>query len=490
MAKAIFDCLLDKNKFLSLAKCFSFTPGVSLLFSGGDFDSSKYSFLFLFPKKAFSIISEKGPYNKQFFFEKVFPLDRGDPWELLKSEIGDFSLEEDENIPITCGYISYEFAKDFHHKERKDIPLALFLSYAFVLRFDHQSNSLKIYFIDKDMDHLPNLEKNYIEKLSKGSFWKEFFKLPEGAWHTGLLDIGFLEGKENEIENFKIQTSSSSEKHLSFPFCAKDRYIEKIKKIQKLIEEGEVYEVNLSHELVINRPKGSDPFSFFLKLNEINPAPFSAYLKLKDFSIVSSSPERFLFKEKNYVETRPIKGTINRGESANEDLENMAYLRSSEKEKAELRMITDLSRNDLYPVCEKNSVEAKELFRIEKYSNVFHMLSVIIGKSKKGLHPVDIIKSCFPGGSVTGCPKLASQKVIASFEERERGIYTGSIGYFTNRGDFDFNIAIRTLLFKKDAIYLPVGGAILLDSDPEKEYFETYFKAKSMLEALNLKVTL
>ena len=262
----------------------------------------------------------------------------------------------------------------------------------------------------------------------------------------------------------------------------------KIKKIQELIAEGEVYEVNLSHELVIDKPKWIDPFSVFLEINRTNPAPFSAYLKLKDYSIVSSSPERFLLKEKKYLETRPIKGTINRGMTEKEDLENIAYLLSSEKEKAELRMISDLLRNDLYLTCEKNSIEAKELFRIEKYSNVFHMLSIIVGKSKENIHPVDILKHCFPGGSITGCPKLASQNVIAAFEKRERGIYTGCIGYFAKNGDFDFNIAIRTMFFQKKMIYLPVGGAILLDSDPEKEYFETYYKAKSMLEALKLQV--
>lgn len=493
MSKTIFACLFDKDKFLSLGKCFSSTEGFSLLFSGGDFDSSRYSYMFIMPKKAFSIVSEKKSYRRKFFFEKVIHTDNIDPWALLKNEFQNFS-NDGENVPIACGYIGYEFGKDFHQKEKKDIPLSFFLFYTFILKFDHINGILRVFFIDSELDHLPIEEKTIIEKLSKGSSWENFLKNSPDEWND-LLNEHFGINKKKGI--FKgtsplgpLLSFFKENKTLPPFFCAKESYLDKIKKIKTLIEEGEVYEVNLSHELVIDRPNKSDPFFIFLKLNEINPSPFSAYLNLKDFVVVSSSPERFLLKKKNYLETRPIKGTINRGESKREDELNLHYLRSSEKERSELRMITDLLRNDLYPVSKTNSIEAKELFRVEKYSNVFHMLSIVCGEAKEGVHPVDIIKSCFPSGSVTGCPKLASQKVIASFEERERGIYTGSIGYFTNKGDFDFNIAIRTLLFKKDRIFMPVGGAILIDSDPEKEYFETYFKAKSMLEALNMKVTL
>lgn len=475
------DLSLDKDKFLSIADYFSDQIGTSLFFSGSDVDSSKNSFIALFPKKAFSLVSKNKKSLEQLPFENRILVDEQNCFEELKKQLGQFSDEKD-SFPLWIGYLSYEFGKDYFPVKVKEIPLAYFFSCAVVLQYEHESKKLFVFLLLDGIDHLPYYQKKWIERFSLPSFWKVFLK-----------DISF--GRNNLtkqwVSDFKSNLFSKESKHFfesfiqSF-FTRKDTYIDKIKDIQKEIEEGEVYEVNLSHEIVVENIKNKNLFSLFYLLSKINPAPFSAFIKLNDFSIISSSPERFLFKEKDYLEARPIKGTINRGKTEKEDIQNLHYLLSSEKEKSELRMITDLLRNDFYPVCKPGSIEVKEQFKIEKYANVFHMVSIITGKCNKGVHPVDIIKACFPGGSITGCPKKASQNSIAFFEKRERGIYTGSIGYFTNIGDFDFNLAIRTLLFQNERIYLPVGGAILFDSDPEKEFLETYYKAESMLQALCL----
>jgi para-aminobenzoate synthetase component 1 len=259
-------------------------------------------------------------------------------------------------------------------------------------------------------------------------------------------------------------------------------YSSKIERAKDLIASGDIYQVNLSQQICFEGER--DPYDIFRKLAQKNPAPFSAYLKGKDFAIVSSSPERFLEKKGDYLETRPIKGTIPRGNNNVEDEHNRRELLSSEKEKAELLMITDLMRNDLSKISFPGSVETIDLWRCEPYTNVFHLLSIIRSHAKPNIHPVDLIRQCFPGGSITGCPKLRAMEVIAELEKRARGIYTGSIGYISANGDFDFNIAIRTLVFNAQRLDIQLGGAIVADSISEKEYQETLHKGKSIFNVL------
>ncbi len=230
-----------------------------------------------------------------------------------------------------------------------------------------------------------------------------------------------------------------------------------------------------------------DPFSLFRSLFLENPAPFACYLNFDGVSIVSSSPERLLSKTGSLLETRPIKGTIPRGKDQAEDKVNLSRLLHSEKDKAELLMITDLMRNDIGKTSLVGSVRTEELWRVEAYSNVFHLLSVIRSKAKADKHPLDLVRSCFPGGSITGCPKLRAMELILELEKRARKIYTGSLGYFSSEGDFDFNIAIRTLLVDNEGIDLQLGGAIVLDSNARLEYLETLHKGLSIFQVLGVK---
>jgi para-aminobenzoate synthetase component 1 len=261
-----------------------------------------------------------------------------------------------------------------------------------------------------------------------------------------------------------------------------DDYLDLIRKIQEEIRHGDVYQVNLSHELKWPFTKSS--YDLFLKLIDINPAPFAAYLKSSDFSLISSSPERLLLKTGQTLETRPIKGTLPRGATKEEDEKNSQQLLNSEKDRAELLMITDLMRNDLGKVSLPGSVNVDALVKLEAYQNVFHLISIIHSTAKPEISPVNLLRSIFPGGSITGCPKQSAMQSIHRHEKRPRGIYTGSIGYFTSMGDFDFNIAIRTLLHQNDILTCALGGAIVADSLPISEYNETLAKGASIFRAL------
>ena len=227
-----------------------------------------------------------------------------------------------------------------------------------------------------------------------------------------------------------------------------------------------------------------DPFKIYEKLRNSNKAPFSAYMNFKDFQVISSSPERFLSITDGLVQTRPIKGTRPRGKNHEEDEKNKNELINSEKDKSELLMIVDLERNDLSKVCKPNSVKVTELFKLEEYETVFHLVATIEGKLKENVSSVKCIRECFPGGSITGAPKIRAMEIIEELEKLKRNIYTGSIGYFDLRGNSDFNIVIRTIIKKDNKAYLGVGGGITWESIEEEEWFETIDKAKALMGVL------
>ncbi|MCL4376825.1 MAG: anthranilate synthase component I family protein, partial [Actinobacteria bacterium] len=219
-------------------------------------------------------------------------------------------------------------------------------------------------------------------------------------------------------------------------------------------------------------------------LREKNPAPFSAYISFPEVSIGSSSPERFLYIHNGAVQTRPIKGTRPRGKNKSEDQEFINELKSSLKERAELNMIVDLERNDLGKFCDYGSVEVKEHAVIEKYARVFHSVSTVTGRIRSGFDLADIIKATFPGGSITGAPKIRAMQIIDELEPVTRNIYTGSLGYIGIDGTIDLNIVIRTFIIKDGKLYYNVGGGIVEDSDEVQEYKETMDKGSALLEAI------
>ena len=276
-------------------------------------------------------------------------------------------------------------------------------------------------------------------------------------------------------ELFKEEPSEGQ----SFSFCSsfsKEAFVEGCKKVKELILDGEVYQLNLSHEVQFSGE--ADPFALFEELLTVSKAPFAAYLCHGGRYYLSLSPERFLSNREGLLQTEPIKGTI----PQEKPLENLV---DNSKEKAELLMITDLMRNDLSRIAEPKSVFVKSLFDTVSYPHLVHMRSVVQAKLKKGLCPYEALMTIFPGGSITGCPKIKAMEYIKGFEKEPRGVFTGSIGYFLGNGDFDFNIAIRTLVKEGNQWSLKVGSGLVFDSDPEKEYLETLCKARPFFHVMH-----
>jgi para-aminobenzoate synthetase component 1 len=265
----------------------------------------------------------------------------------------------------------------------------------------------------------------------------------------------------------------------------REEYMDAVQKVVDYIYAGDIFQANLSQRFSVAY-KG-DPWALFCRLHTINPAPFAAYLNFGDFKVISASPERFLKVVGPTVETRPIKGTRPRGETPLQDQQLREELWNSEKDRAELMMIVDLERNDLGRVCKVGSVRVPELLRLEEYATVFHLVSTVVGELPGDKDFIDLLAAAFPGGSITGAPKIRAMEIIEELEPVRRGIYTGSIGYLGFDGRADLNIVIRTIIAKGDRLYYQVGGGITADSNPLAEYEETLHKARALMNALGLK---
>ena len=260
-------------------------------------------------------------------------------------------------------------------------------------------------------------------------------------------------------------------------------FLSAIRRAIEYVHAGDCFQVNIAQRLLY--PFRGHPLEIYRKLRERNPATFAGYFDTGDFAVASASPERFLRSGADgQVETRPIKGTRPRGNTADADRNNRVELEQSAKDRAENIMIVDLLRNDLGRVCEYGSVEVPDLCRVETYETVHHLVSVVRGRLRRDKSAVDLLRAAFPGGSVTGAPKIRAMEIIAELEPTARGSYCGSLGYIGFNGAMDTSILIRTFTMGKGWIQFPVGGGIVADSEPENEYEETLHKAAGMLRAL------
>ena len=259
-------------------------------------------------------------------------------------------------------------------------------------------------------------------------------------------------------------------------------YLAAVARIRDYIAAGDVYQVNLTHRFSAPRP--ADPFALYQRLRTANPAPFAAYLDLAGCQVLSSSPERFLSLHGRHVETRPIKGTRPRADDPASDAQRRDELLASAKDRAELLMIIDLERNDLGRVCDYGTVRVEDLHRLETYATVHHLVSTVSGQLRPDLDIIDCLRATFPGGSITGAPKIRAMQIIAELEPCPRGPYTGALGWIGFNGDADLNIAIRTIVCAGDRATYHVGGGITWDSDPAAEYQETLDKGRALHTAL------
>lgn len=283
-----------------------------------------------------------------------------------------------------------------------------------------------------------------------------------------------------QVGSKKLPEFQNFEKPFQFkkfrPEISKAQFESMVRKAKRYIAAGDIYQANLSQRFAFDYEGSSVPL--YNALRKINPSPFSSFLKFGDLEILSSSPERLVSKRGRTCETRPIAGTRKKIKGAHREL------LSNEKERAEHIMLVDLERNDLGRVCDPPTVKVDEMMKIEKYSHVVHIVSKITGRLSKQKDALDLIRAMFPGGTITGCPKIRCMEIIDELEPKRRGVYTGSLGHMGFDGNLDLNIIIRTLVLQKGKGYFQVGAGIVHDSNPEREYEETLHKGEAMMSAL------
>ena len=351
------------------------------------------------------------------------------------------------------GYFGYEVADlcdkiKFRAKPKPDVPRVSLGLFRDVIVFDHQ----------RRLYHLViNAAKRATVNAQREKLKSYFKNVPARA-----------------AQHFKMKKITAE--------MTKNRFKTIVERAKEYIAAGDIYQANLSQRFGF-KYRGST-LELYGKLRAINPSPFSCFLKTGDLEIVSSSPERLIRKKGRVCETRPIAGTCPAHGSVRRLAEWRKKLLQNEKEKAEHLMLVDLERNDLGRVCDYRSVKVEEFMTLEKYSHVVHIVSKVTGHLKKGKDALDVIRAMFPGGTITGCPKIRCMEIIDELEPVRRGIYTGSLGHIDLCGDMDLNIVIRTLILKKNQGHLQVGAGIVYDSDPEKEYEETLHKARALIQAL------
>jgi len=348
--------------------------------------------------------------------------------------------------------------------------------------------------------HLMGVSQTVIDDVGtpdmKFLFFDKFFVFDEKESEVWICAVG-IDGAEveerlmhlerildgDEKVNYKIEFGDREDLIVSLPKSnlSKEQYVGKIDEVLGFLRQGETYEVNFAHRF--EGKTNNDSWEIYKALSKMNPSPYACYFEFEDFQIVSNSPERLVVCRDGVLETRPIKGTVPRGKTLEEDKKHEKQLLASKKDEAELNMIVDLARNDLSQVSESGSVEVTDHRVIEKYSHVQHTMSNIRAKKMKDADFADVVRALFPGGSVTGAPKKRTLEIIDELENFRRGVYCGSAGYVSFNGNFDLNIMIRTMTCENKNIYFHSGGAIVIDSVGEEEWDETLDKAGALRKA-------
>lgn len=382
-------------------------------------------------------------------------------FEYLNEKMEQYKVENPTKLPFVggaIGYVSYDLGCRLEHiamtsEPVAEVPEAYFVFYDNVVTVDHSTEQVSI----TGLGILEDAKKSVDALICQ----------IEG------------EGQRGKLQEAPAETQPPP--CFQSPFSAKE-YKEAVETMRNYIREGDIYIANMTH--TFSSPFQNDPQKTYETLRTVNPAPFSAYLPLEGFTVLCSSPERFLEVRKDQVETRPIKGTMPRGSTQEEDEENKRILEHSEKDKSELLMIVDLERNDLSKVCQPGTVKVTELFKTEAFATVFHLVSTVVGTLQDGCTAVDCLRATFPGGSITGAPKIRAMELIDALERNQRNLYTGSIGYFGFDGNAAFNIVIRSILIKDQLAHIGVGGGITWESDAQSEYEETIAKARALFRSL------
>lgn len=441
---------IDLDGFIALAARHAAEPDTVVLLSGGDHDCSRYSIL---ARNPCCVLTSRGHRVSLRTAGAVTQLP-GDPLALIDDLLERFRPDHGLVAPPFCG------------------GLAGYLAYELKNRIERLPQTAK------DDLGLPDL----------------FLMVPEELWihdrlqrrlrrlrlHSPLSQAG-PRADRGKATVAPAPASGARVGPLTSNFTHQ-QYLQAVTQVRDYIRAGDVYQVNLSQRFSL--PYASDPFTLFTALFRRNPAPFYAFVNAGDHQIVCTSMERFLFRRGDRIETRPIKGTRPRGATPEEDRRLSQELAVSAKDDAELSMIVDLLRNDLGRVCRAKTVRVLEHKRLEPYQNVHHLVSVIEGQLDLRYGYAELLRATFPGGSITGCPKIRAMEIIDQLEPQVRHVYTGSIGYLGWHQNMDLNIAIRTGILHDGRCHFAVGGGIVYDSDPQDEYEETLHKGRTLFETI------
>lgn len=463
--KAVHQEILALDRpFEDIAAFFAHDIGTVLLLSGGDLDCSQYHILAVNPWLEIQSRKEKVSVR---CLDKTLDLET-DPFSAVQAILNQFRpASGPDEIPVSSGlfgYFSYDLKDRIENLPRTAMETGLpdLILYAPSLVLIREKATGKTRLCIPVLSHPEGPKEDQDKEQDR----------------VREIRDSFLKTIKTQVPNGAFSMDGSGFKS-SF---TKAEYISAVQSIIGYLKSGDIYQANLSQRFETGFT--GDAYALFLDLFHRNPAPFFAYIHAKDHTIVSTSPERFLWQTGRKVETRPIKGTIARGKTEKEDRENGMRLCESIKDDAELTMIVDLMRNDLSRVTRHGSVTVKEHKRLEPYANVFHLVSIVEGELEADKTSMDLLRAAFPGGSITGCPKIRSMEIIDELEPVRRHVYTGSIGYVGFHDTMDLSIAIRTAVISSNRIHFSVGGGIVYDSDPEKEFQETLDKGKTLMESL------
>lgn len=385
--------------------------------------------------------------------------------EILRLLMARYQTRADARFPFfsggAVGYFGYEMAslfEDVHFRKKPDpgLPWMYLGFFRDLIVYDHRD---KKYFLITHLTarkgkskQMPPAARRRLDQM------KERFRGLAWRWQESF-----------DFSHFR-------------PGLSRNKFENMVRRAKGYIAAGDIYQANLSQRFTF-QCEGSR-LKLYDRLRTINPSPFSSFFKIRDLEIISSSPERLVRKRGRHCETRPIAGTRPRRAGGRTAASLKRELLANEKERAEHVMLVDLERNDLGRVCQWKSVKVEEMMKTEKYSHVIHIVSKITGELARGRDGFDLIKAMFPGGTITGCPKVRCMEIIDELEPVRRGLYTGSLGYLGFSGDLDLNIVIRTLVLKGNKGYLQVGAGIVHDSDPAREYEETLHKGEALAQAL------
>lgn len=443
------------ESFLDFAARFAGIPGTVLLMSGGELDCARYHILGARPWLTFSGRN----HNMKLAVENQTLQFDADPFDTLRMILNTFRLDDPIwPAPVSAGllgYLAYDLKdclEDLPRTSVDDLQLPHICLFAPSILLVHDTSHRST--------HL------YVPKRTRSdrNLWPADMAAFKELLTSPPPDPGSFRGNTAEFRSNLSRTN----------------YMDAIRKIREYIASGDVYQVNMSQRFQTDF--AGVPFSLFRTLYNQNPAPFFAYVNAGDHQVVSTSPERFVRRSGAQIETRPIKGTRPRGKTPAEDAKLRLQLENSKKDDAELSMIVDLLRNDIGKVCQAASVRVKEHKRVEAYQNVYHLVSIVEGQLDPDRDSVDLIQAAFPGGSITGCPKIRSMEIIDELEPHRRHIYTGSIGYISFHDTMDLSIAIRTATICNQKIIFSVGGGIVFDSNPSDEYDETLHKGHTLMQ--------